>query len=306
MIEFNLYSPNNIRDIITNNYKFTVNITHTILSLEDDPNVDNSIMEPEDAVIGLDYYNGIIVNRTSCKKEIESCSSTYKRMKNIFNKMVPTHNVLIIDRYNNEKVNEILYVINYFASNSIILLIPNENMPLGKIVNKKLKVMDTEFKVVTLGNDYYYLVCNKISIEWFEKLGSWYTHTNYSYDGKGKDQSCELTTSIYYIDYRDKDNQLSDAFCNDIEINSYGRNLEIALINHFAMIKELKRIIDIHYDNYINGRIKVIDTQNNNCELQEERYTDYYSGIQSNIPNVDKTINSAVNVFNEIIRDTEA
>lgn len=111
----------------------------------------------------------------------------------------------------------------------------------------------------------------------------------YSYDGKGKWQSAELSTSISLNDLFDYE--------IDIYIGSYGENLDKCLNNIFKDIISLRNKIDYILEDIIEGNINIIDGDNN-CKLEEERLTDYYSGEKYTKP-VKETIDKIVAKYNK-------
>lgn len=110
---------------------------------------------------------------------------------------------------------------------------------------------------------------------------------NYSYDGKGKYQSCELNLNI------ESELMYSN---NSIELGAYGADLSEALNNLVKDLMNLKYEVDHVVENILEKQINLIDTQNDNNILVEERLTNYYSGEHYTKP-ILPSINSAIDNF---------
>lgn len=113
---------------------------------------------------------------------------------------------------------------------------------------------------------------------------------NYSYDGKGKSQSCELNMHI--------EAKNSNFTSTDIDLYSYGEDLSDSLE---TLIKDLLRVkskIDMIVEEVLNKKINLVDTDNNNDDLIEERLTNYFTGDKSTKhiqPTIDTVIDNIVN-----------
>ena len=112
---------------------------------------------------------------------------------------------------------------------------------------------------------------------------------NYSYDGKGKYQSCELNMNI--------DSPTKDYSNIDIELLSYGEDLSEALYVLVDDLLSLKSKIDCVVEEVLNKKINFVDTQNNNNTLLEERLINYFTGEHSTKhiqPTIDNVISNAI------------
>ena len=116
---------------------------------------------------------------------------------------------------------------------------------------------------------------------------------NYSYDGKGKSKSCELNMCIEVN---------NDSYTN-IYFYSYGEDLSESLEMLIRDLLRVKSKIDVAVEEVLNKKINLLDTDNDNDTLIEERLTNYFTGDKST-KHVQSTIDNVIdNIVKEIIEN---
>lgn len=114
----------------------------------------------------------------------------------------------------------------------------------------------------------------------------------YSYDGKGKSQSSSLELKIESKRWES----------DDINIQTYGSNLEESMTDMIDVLLENKKMIDKALENIITKNFEILDTDNTSepFPLKNERITNYYTGDKLE-RSVDESVDRVLEKYKEKI-----
>lgn len=109
------------------------------------------------------------------------------------------------------------------------------------------------------------------------------TKIEYSYDGKGKYQSCEIQISCA---------PYNKEYCyNSYEANAYGQDLYESLLSMIEQLTDIRNSIDDALNDIKNKNVKIM---NNGKEMDTEILTEYFTG-----DHIVKDVKSTLNLISE-------